>query len=195
MIRYDVILPASSSGGLPLSYDSDGVVSGGSALGVLQRLLAQRFGLVTHRERQSMPVYDLVAPAAAPGPDLKRSQASCEGADPVNRCEFRSGPGFIVVQGRSMRMLATQLAWNFPAVDRPVRDRTGLEGIYDFTISFVPAFLSSPNRAAPNVPNPAAAAGGASLFQTIEGRLGLRLEERVDALDVMVIDSVQPLSN
>ena len=91
-----------------------------------------------------------------------------------------------------MRHLAMQLSWNFPAVKLPVRDKSGLPGQYDYTLSFVPAFLTAPNPADPNVANPAASTG-ASLQQAIEQRLGLKLVETTDTFDVVVIDSVQPL--
>lgn len=117
---------------------------------------------------------DLVVVGGAAKPDLKVSSASCNQEDAAQRCTFVAGPGFITVRGLTMGHLAMQLSWNFPAITVPVRDRTGLRGKYDYTLSFVPAFLTAPNPTAPNVANPSAGTG-LSLPYALEERLGVRL--------------------
>jgi uncharacterized protein (TIGR03435 family) len=194
--RYDIAIPVGESDLESLSRDADGIVVGGSALGRLQKLLAERFALKVHTEVRAIPVYKLVVSTGTPGPDLKPSHATCQGSALENRCEFQSGPGFWSTQGKTMAQVVFHLSWRFPVVARPVRDETGLKGKYDFSISFTPAFLYSARTGSANVPNLATAAGGSgSLFSALEERLGLTLLEQVDSVDVLVIDSAQPLTN
>ena len=74
-----------------------------------------------------------------------------------------------------------------------MRDRTSLAGKYDYTLSFVPAFLTAPNPTAPNVANPVAGIG-LTLQQALEERLGLRLTDTSATFDVVVVEGVQPLN-
>jgi len=89
-----------------------------------------------------------------------------------------------------MGQLASHLASSFPAINRPVSDKTGLTGNFDITMSFTPTFLWSPQTGEPNVANPNAGAG-LSLFAALEQRLGLQLLEQVDTLDVAVVDNAE----
>ncbi len=191
--RFDVIVPVPEGSGAGLTYNADGVATGGAGIPALQRLLTDAFGLRVRRDQQNLPGIDLVAIGGAAKPDLKPSTASCVQADPAQRCSFTAGPGFITVRGMTMNHLATQLAWNFPAITRPVRDRTDLAGKYDYTLSFVPAFLTAPNPTAPNVANPVAGIG-LTLQQALEERLGLRLTDTSATFDVVVVEGVQPLN-
>ena len=189
--RFDVIVPVpGNSTGTALTRDDDRIAVGGSIIPVLQQLLAEQFQLRVHRENRSLPAFDLTRTEAAAAPDLKTSTATCDDRDPAQRCEFRAGPGFISVHGMTMRHLAMQLSWNFPALTKPVRDKTGMTGRFDYTLSFVPALLTAPDPTAPNVPNPAAGSG-TSLRQALEQRLGLRLVETTGMFDTVVIDDVQ----
>jgi uncharacterized protein (TIGR03435 family) len=149
-------------------------------------VLADRFQLVVRVAPQSTPVFHLVSLSAAPGVDLRKSLERCDSASIP--CGFRSGPGFIAGRGVTMEQLASHLASSFPAINRPVRDKTGLSGTFDITMSFTPAFLWSPQTGEPNVANPTAGSG-LSLFAALEERLGLRLFEQIETLDVAVVDT------
>jgi len=190
--RFDLIIPIPNNSPAGLTRDSDQIAVGGPAIPLLQQMLADHFQLRVHKEQRALPSLDLVRSGATAGPDLKPSTATCDPQDVAQRCDFRSGPGFITVRGMTMRHLAMQLSWNFPAVKLPVRDKSGLKGQYDYTLSFVPAFLTAPNPTNPDVANPAAGSGP-SLQQALEQRLGLKLVETTDTFDVVVIDAVQPL--
>lgn len=191
--RFDVIVPVPGNNtGAGLMRDEDRIAVGGSIIPALQQLLTEHFQLRVHRENRSLPTFDLIKADAATAPDLKTSTATCNDRDPAQRCEFRAGPGFITVHGMTMRHLAMQLSWNFPALTMPVRDKTGMTGKFDYTLSFVPALLTAPDPTAPNVPNPAAG-NGTSLRQALEQRLGLRLVETTGMFDTVVIDDVQML--
>ena len=99
----------------------------------------------------------------------------------------------MTVRGMTMGHLAMQLSWNFPAITVPVRDRTRSDGQYDYSLSFVPAFLTAPNPTAPNIPNPSAGTGP-SMRQALEERLGLRLMDASGSFDVVIVDGVQMLT-
>ena len=65
-------------------------------------------------------------------------------------------------------------------LDRPVLDRTGLPGLYDFTID------------ASGLPTPThpEGEGGISIFTAVQRDLGLKLEARKEPVSILVIDSV-----
>ena len=191
--RFDVVVPIPAGSGAGLTYNADQIANGGAAIPLLQRLLADHFQLRVRSGTSALPVLDLVVIAGAGKPDLKASSASCTQTDPAQRCSFVAGPGFMTVRGMTMGHLAMQLSWNFPAITVPVRDRTGLAGKFDYSLSFVPAFLTAPNPTAPNVANPSAGTG-MSLAQALEERIGLRLMDATANLDVVIIDSVRPLN-
>jgi bla regulator protein BlaR1 len=128
---------------------------------MLQRLLADRFGLVVHRETRQLPGYRLVvakggpklnqsaaAPAktgeAAPGPAPAQNDVVVKNgiphlSDSAGTGEFMTLAGTIL-RGRheSMGGLAYWLAQK---LNEPVVDATGLAGEYDYDLSFqnVPA--------------------------------------------------------
>ena len=79
----------------------------------------------------------------------------------------------------SMPMLAQKLS---NALRRPVSDRTGLVGTYDFRVEFTAD--ESHLDLAPSV------------FTALERELGLKLESRKGPIDMLVIDHVEkPSSN
>ena len=99
---------------------------------MLQTLLADRFQLRVHREMKEMPAYALLVGKG--GPKLRESSP-----DTIESAR-------IGVNGRNQsiaasRMSMSDLADMIPGiffVDRPVVDRTGLAGAYDFKIEATP---------------------------------------------------------
>ena len=88
-------------------------------------------------------------------------------------------------------------------IHSPVLDGTGLEGAYDFTLSFSPA---GAGRAIPgggdragvagpaspgDSPNASEPTGAVSLLEAIEKQLGLKLEEQKRPVAVLVIDKAE----
>jgi len=190
-VRFDLIVPNPSNSMAALTRDSDQVTIGGATIPLLQQMLAEHFQLRVHKEQRTLPALSLVKGETA-GPDLKPSTATCDPVDTAQRCDFRATPGIIIVRGMTMRHLAMQLSWNFPALQLPVVDKSGIAGKFDYTLSYVPALLNAPNPKDPFIPNPSAGSG-LSLQQALEQRLGLKLVEAKETFDVVVIDSVQPL--
>jgi len=83
---------------------------------------------------------------------------------------------------------------------RPVVDKTGLTGKYDFTLKWTPeehegqmfkgAGPGADPGAAPPPPPPAEAAGP-SIFTAVQEQLGLKLEAEKSPMTVLVIDHVE----
>jgi uncharacterized protein (TIGR03435 family) len=135
---------------------------------MVQKLLAERFALVIHRETKEIPVYDL-----ARGKQGARVKENLEGDTAV-----ASGSGEIRGTKMTMTMLANQLA---TALGRPVINKTGLQATYDVDLHWSP-------EGDPDQP---------SIFAAVQEQLGLRLEAAKGPVEVLVIDSVNrvPVAN
>jgi uncharacterized protein (TIGR03435 family) len=113
-------------------------------------MLADRFKLAAHTEMRDRPVY-LLMPARADkrlGPSMTPGTIDCSGdGDPgarrreagMNTCGLNTSTGrnggTIRGGGLTMERMATTLA-NY-GTDRPVIDRTGIAGIFDFQLKWV----------------------------------------------------------
>ena len=74
-------------------------------------------------------------------------------------------------------------------MNRPVIDRTGLVGDFDFSLKYTPDDGSNPD-ADPNAPS------SASIFTAMQEQLGLKLEPSKSPVEILVIDHVeQPSEN
>jgi uncharacterized protein (TIGR03435 family) len=71
---------------------------------------------------------------------------------------------------------------------RPIRDETGLEGVYDVTLRFTPSDESANAATREQL---AAEPAGQSLFAAIQEQLGLRLEPRKVPVKAFLIDHVE----
>ena len=165
---------------------------------MVRGLLKERFHLAVHFEDQVIPAYTLVAVK----PRLKK-------ADPASRTKFRAGPApdekdprianpnlFRVVsfQNTTMAQFAERLqTFGAGYIHTPVLDATGLEGGYDFTLSFsTPGLVrgrGGNNPASATIPEASEPNGAVSLFETVE-KLGIKLELQKRKLSVLVIDHV-----
>ena len=187
--RFDVV--AQASGNLPPSPPSG---PPGPAQLMLQRLLAERFGLRVHIETRELEIYALVTvrDKGRLGPRMTPAKVDCAALmmaaygrgetwlPPRSECDLSGGPGRVRARGASLQMFArTMLA---TAADRIVEDRTGLTGSFDFDLEYA----VEPGAALEN-----RGRDGASLFTAIEEQLGLKLLSVRAAVDVLVIDSAQ----
>jgi uncharacterized protein (TIGR03435 family) len=97
-----------------------------------------------------------------------------------------SAPVRLRIAGRKVKLaLLAEMAPN-PAsgVDRPVVDRTSLDGTFDMSIEWAPT-LNGPAPAG-FTPDP----DGPTFFEAIQDQLGLKLESQTGPVDVLVIDHV-----
>jgi uncharacterized protein (TIGR03435 family) len=120
---------------------------------MMQRLLAERFGLKFHRESKEFPVYALVAAKAG----IKLTPRP-EDFDP------RAHNDQIAIPILSITLLLEQI------VDLPVVDETGLKGQYLFPSQAIRQAMTAGTT--PNAPSRAAAASGGMVEAFGAGGLG-----------------------
>jgi uncharacterized protein (TIGR03435 family) len=187
---------------------------------MMANLLKDRFKMVTHTETREMPVYNLVFARSDKrfGPSLKETSAECQAAIAARIEAAQRGPvpaaptggsggcGFTLINPGIASFSGIQMAqitqFLTQSVGRPVIDKTGLAGYYDYTLKWtpqpgsgMPSPFGLPSRglpggtpdalqspADPNAPN---------LFTAVQEQLGLRLEAGRGPVEVIVIDRLE----
>jgi uncharacterized protein (TIGR03435 family) len=147
-------------------------------------LLADRFHLKFHHETREMPA--LVLRVAKSGSKLQPPQPEhdLQAGIPPSRINFLDH-GHMEGHSALMSNLARSLASEPEIAGRPVVDKTGLTGRYDFTLRWTPDDFG--RTAAPADPN----AQWPSLFTALEEQLGIKLTPEKQPIDVIVVDSVE----
>jgi uncharacterized protein (TIGR03435 family) len=156
-------------------------------MGVLvQKLLAERFGLKFHHEQRELSVYAIRV--ASGGPKMTVSTA---GANDPSGFGLR-GFGDLVVRNMTMTMFATWMQSG--VMDKPVVDLTELKDRYDFNLKWTPddsQFAQFRGTNGPMTPpagdNPNAPPG---LYTAVQEQLGLKFDATKAPDDVIVIDHV-----
>ena len=151
---------------------------------MLQVLAHDYLKLSMHMETAEVPIYELQI--AKNGPKLKEST---ETGEPQRGVMVSGGPGRSMVytaHNLPIASLLNQLGFN---AGRPVYDKTGLTGRYDFTLTFAresaaPAAAISSG----DVPPPSDAP---DIMTAIQEQLGLKLVPAKGMMDVLVIDHVE----
>jgi len=147
---------------------------------MLQSLLADRFQLKLRRESRESQVY--ILSSAKGGPKLTDAAPS----DEPGSVRIR-GFGKVAGLRGSMGQLAEALSdvrLNGNAIlDRPVLDRTGLTGVYNFSLEWTPDL--------PPSDNPPPDRTGPSIFTAVQEQLGLKLEKQKAPVDMFIIDHVE----
>jgi len=145
----------------------------------VQHLLADRFGLVIHKEIKEEQVYHLVI--------AKGGSKLTEATTPGPRQGMSMNTGRAQGFAAPMKMLADNLA---NTVGRPVVDMTGLTGKYDWKLEWTP----DPGIAIPG-PNTSQQqpvdAPGPTIFTAVQEQLGLKLETARGPVDTWVIDKIE----
>ena len=153
-------------------------------------LLEDRFKLKVHRETREIPVYELTV--AKGGSKLERVDCAPRdytqplppvgpGQKPfcgVGGSARRKEPNLVDVDFRGMSLDEFSKALG-PMLDRPVIDKTGLMGMFNFRLEF------ARNDTASDDPS-----GDPSIFTAFQDRLGLKLEPAKGPGEFLVIDSV-----
>jgi uncharacterized protein (TIGR03435 family) len=164
-------------------YEVEGRAAGDTALTVeqtramLRTLLADRFKLAVHRERRGVPVYALFVDRS--GHKLSTADIDCPVTGRGARLPISFPPGTLLSCTPQLTMAQVVFTLN-RFVDRPVVDRTGLDGRYALSLKFAG---TDPLAGADGLP---------SLFTALREQLGLRLEPQSDSVDALVIDHVEP---
>lgn len=172
---------------------------------MIRALLQERFGLKMHMERHEMPVLEmtLVRPGH-PGPKLipHDQGPSCEdkspqGVWPPECYSFGIRPkaekfelGGVLVAG-ARNVTTSQIAdflgsqeGDASGILRPVVDRTGLAGKWDFSLEVVSATGNAQQDEQRD---------GPTMLQALRDQLGLRLKPGRADVPVIVIDHIEPL--
>jgi uncharacterized protein (TIGR03435 family) len=151
-----------------------------------RNLLADRFKLTFHREQKEQSVYFLTA--VRTGSKLKDSTAPPDSQpDLVNRVS----PNQILLPARNATMTLFASMMQRSVLDRPVLDKTGLTGKYDFDLEWTPDDTQFGGVLPPVSPEKVEKP---DLFAALQQQLGLRLESGRATVEVIVIDSVKRLS-
>ena len=160
--------------------------------GMLRTLLAERFRIQWHYRRP------------AHGSLLARlRQAEAEESRPgqprhLSRCPHHPQRS----QGRKSDAFATRPCRNatiaqFASILQrteslqfvyPVEDATGIDGTWDFDLSFTPSWMLNSAKPGAEAAEPS---GAVSLGEAINKQLGLRLEKRKRVLPVIVVDHME----
>jgi uncharacterized protein (TIGR03435 family) len=138
---------------------------------MLQALLADRFQLKVHMETKERPVYALVV--AKNGGKLKASAA-----EEYSQTASGARTAHMTFAKATMEQLASNLYYS---VGRPVFDKTGLRGFYDFTLDWTPDY-GGPSSSEAN---------GVDIFTALQEQLGLKLEAQKAPIDMLVIDHAE----
>jgi bla regulator protein blaR1 len=150
----------------------------------LQALLAQRFGLAIRRESKDLPIYALTT--GKNGVKLAESGTNAASSSPAG---INAACGQMIGTRTSMANLAYKLS---RLLSRPVVDRTGLAGTYDFQLHFSPETgPCSAGTFGANASGDNSASDEPSIFTAIQEQLGLKLESEKGPVDVLVIDHVE----
>lgn len=151
---------------------------------MIRKLLEDRYKLTIHRERREMPAYVLSGDKT--GQKLKPSQTINGQLPGMFASPGKGGLTLHLVNGTMtdftgfLQMLV---------LDKPVVDRTGIEGRYDENITFTPdqtQFHGNPPKL-PQTDDPEAS----DLFTAIQQQTGLKLAAQKTEVDVIVLDHVE----
>lgn len=144
---------------------------------MILELLADHFKLEAHRETRDLPVYELVV--AGNSPKLQQTKS---GESPL----IRFGKGLIAGQaapiGPTTNDRPSLVRTLSSYLQRPVLDKTGLEGLYDFSLEWAPSDGQGADQ------------GGPSIFAAVQEQLGLKLLQSngpTAPVQVLVIDHAE----
>lgn len=163
--------------------DTPGQPNGDQLKEMVQKLLADRFALKLHKDEKEMGAYVLTV--GKDGPKMKQNTSNPNGLPGL----FFGPIGTLHVMNATMENFTGLM--QSTVLDRPVVDKTGLTGRWDFTLKWTPdesqftgMGIKIPPPAADD-PNPAP-----PLFTAIQEQLDLKLEAQKTQVPVLVIDHV-----
>lgn len=162
--------------------DVPGAPTGTQVKAMLQKLMAQRFGLKFHEGKQQMSAYVLTV--AKDGVKMTKTDG-----------DEHSGGGFqftklghLIMRNQTMDDICH--GFQGAVFDRPVVNHTGLQGRYNGTLTWTPDETQFavfnvkivPDES-PDAPPP--------IFTAIQQQSGLKLDAEKTAVDVMILDHVE----
>ena len=141
---------------------------------MLKSVLAERFKLVLHSTTRTTSA--LVLDVAKTGPKLVKSDP---GEAATNTSTSNTGAVVIDAHHADMDAFARVLSRK---TEYPVVNNTGLEGIFDFKLQWMPERMRPADAATPEAP---------SIFSAIQEQLGLQLRSRKTEVEMLVIDHAE----
>jgi len=145
----------------------------------MRAVLEQRFALRCHFETKEFSVYNLVLAKGGsklrPTPTDAATKGSLDhsGRNRENRAEAKG-----VTMVPVVAMLTQSLG-------RTVVDKTGLTGLYDFTLTYTSDADAGSSASDADAPS------GPTIFTALEEQLGLKLESAKGPVQVLVIDHIE----
>ncbi len=168
---------------------------------MLQALLADRFKLTIRRETSELPVYSLVV--AKNGSKIKQAKS---GDTYSNGLHDRDGnvrgagatmigvnAGALTLTGQAVP-IANLVSLLARYVDRPIVDKTGLTGNFDFLLQFTAnqgALVASGGDPSSGATPPLSETNAPYLLTAIQEQLGLKLESGKGPAEMIVIGHVE----
>jgi uncharacterized protein (TIGR03435 family) len=159
---------------------------------MLRTLLAERFHLKMRREIKDQPVYAIVV--AKGGPKLKpagieENQCETTAAKDIDCHNFHGGRGRgLHAKAANMKDLALFVSnWT----DRPLVDKTGLAGMYQFETRGWANITPGPAPAAGAVAEDGQDAASLPTVFTLFADMGLKLDSQHAPVEMFIIESVE----
>jgi uncharacterized protein (TIGR03435 family) len=149
---------------------------------LFRKVLAERFQLKTHIEKRELTVYAMTLPANT----THKMTPSAAGGGNLPTLIF---PRLGLLPARNATMAEFAQTLQGAVLDRPVVNRTGVEGRYDFTLDWMPdetqfsSLGGSPQQQPDN--------GKPTIYEAFQQQLGLKLERAKLPADVMVIEKLE----
>lgn len=169
--RYDIL--ARTPGAVQPTHDEQ--------MRMLRHLLSERFKLSFHREQKVLSIYQLEVDKG--GPKLKASKAAADAPPALISTVY---PKHILMPARNASMSDFVSVLQRAVLDRPVVDKTGLQGRYDFDLQWAP----DETQFGGEIPGAPPDASSPPFFTAIREQLGLRLVATRGPAEALVIDQV-----
>ncbi len=149
---------------------------------MLRSLLADRFKLTFHREQKEFSLYELQV--AKGGSKLKASTAPPDQSAALISTVY---PQRILLPARNASMGEFVSLLQRAVLDRPVVDKTGLNGKYDFDLEWAP----DETQFGGDVSVAPSDANQPPFFKAVQEQLGLRLEATRGPVAALVVDTAE----
>ena len=181
--RYDLVAKAPAEAGLDEMYGP-----------MTRALLEDRFGLKIHSEMRELPTYTLTAarggakltpskPGSCVAIDVKSVLKAPPGTNYCGRFEMKHGAVWIAdAKGMTLTEFAARVFRD--TLDRPVIDRTNIQGLFDIHLEFSDLEKSAELSSDADTVAP-------SVFMAVQEQLGLKLSPDKGPVEVFVIDHVE----
>ena len=159
-------------------------------LAMIRDLLTDRFALKLRREQRELASYVLTVDKSGP-----KNLTPSTSTNPYPSLEFNRAPNGVVLPARNAALSQFCQMMQQVVLDRPVVDRTGLNGKFDFLLTFLPnesQFDGHPPITAQQVTGEPAP----DLFEAMRTQLGLKLQPAKVPTSVLILEHAErPTAN